>query len=82
MILSQDSREWKPLPRQPAPAGIFSDFVGDQGFKLRLTSGLCLSIVLIFAGVRFYSKVFILQSKSPDDCAVTCLPISFCDAIF
>lgn len=57
------------LPLQPPP-GIVPNFVNppDRTFQLYVVAGVCLPLILLFASLRLYAKLWLIQSRTKDDC--------------
>lgn len=64
------------IPLLPLPPGVTQnlDNPESRAYWIYVTVGLCLPIILVFAAIRFYVKLFILKSRTRDDCK---LPIEF-----
>ena len=56
-------------PALTPPPGQKSNFINpdSRAFELYLTTGVCLPLILVFASLRFYAKIFIVGKKSWDD---------------
>ncbi|KAL9636436.1 MAG: hypothetical protein Q9164_002821 [Protoblastenia rupestris] len=56
-------------PALTPPPGQKSNFHNpdSRAFELYLTTGVCLPLILVFASLRFYAKIFIVGKKSWDD---------------
>lgn len=69
-MTSSISSNFRDEPFSPPPAGQHSDFTHPQSRapELYITACVCLPLILVFAGLRFYAKVIIKKKKTWDDC--------------
>lgn len=65
-----DITDWEHTPFGTPPHGVVPDFVNpeNRAHQLHVAVAVCLPVIVIFAAIRFYAKVFILRSKAWDDC--------------
>jgi hypothetical protein len=56
-------------PISPPPPGQHSDFAHPPSIasKLYIAAGICLSLILIFATMRFYAKIILKKKRTWDD---------------
>lgn len=68
----------EPLSRPPP--GQHSDFTHppSRAPEVYITAGVCLPLILVFAGLRFYAKVVMKRKKTWDDCKSHILYSSDC----
>ena len=59
------------LPASPPPPGVRPNFVNpvSRAYQIYVAAGVCLPLMLLFAGMRFYAKVFLLKSITKADYA-------------
>lgn len=57
-------------PLGQPPEGVLPDPKNRQsrGDEVYITAGICLSLILFFAGLRLYAKLKILRARTKDDC--------------
>ncbi|KAF2192940.1 hypothetical protein K469DRAFT_735054 [Zopfia rhizophila CBS 207.26] len=57
------------FPLRPAPPGVIPNFASPpfMGMPVLVTAGICLPLVLLFAAIRIYAKVWILKKRKLDD---------------
>ena len=58
------------LPLQPPPGSIVPNFAHpeDRAYQVYTAAAVCLPIILVFASLRLYAKVFLIRSRTRDDC--------------
>ena len=58
-------------PAAPPPPGVIPNFVDppSRAYQVYVAAGVCLPLMLAFAALRFYAKVFLLKSRSRADYA-------------
>lgn len=71
-------------PLLPPPPGQHSDFTHppSRAPEIYITAAICLPLILVFAGFRFYAKVTMKRKKTWDDCKSHILYISGCMTLY
>ena len=69
--------DFESLPLEPPPDGVLPNFQNpdNRSHELFIVAGLCLCIILSFACLRVYAKVYLLKSRGKDDCMWCHLPL-------
>lgn len=64
-----DISDWEHTPLQAPPQGVVPNFINpeNRAHKLHAAVAVCLPVILIFAAMRFYAKIFLLRSRTWDD---------------
>ena len=70
------------LPLGPSPDGVLPNFENplDRSHQLFIVAGLCLYLITTFASLRVYAKVYVLRSRSADDCTSCRPPYLICQS--
>ena len=58
------------FPLQPAPPGVTPNFINpvSNAYQVDIVSTVCLVLIFVFAGIRFYVKAVFLKTRTRDDC--------------